>query len=93
MILNHERPDDFVVATGQTRSVRDLCELVFSMLGLNYLEFVKQDSKFLRPEELSYLKGDASKIKSLLGWYPEITFETMVAEMVEYWSKNLRIAN
>lgn len=93
MILNHERPDDFVVATGQTRSVRDLCELVFSMLGLNYLEFVKQDSKFLRPEELPYLKGDASKIKSLLGWYPEISFEKMVAEMVEYWSKNLRIAN
>lgn len=93
MILNHEQPDDFVVATGQTRSVRDLCELVFSQLGLNYLQFVKQDPKFLRPEELPYLRGDASKIKSLLGWSPETSFEEMVTEMVEFWSKKLRVAN
>lgn len=93
MILNHEHPDDFVVATGQTRSVRDFCKLVFSQLGLDYLEYVKQDPKFLRPEELPYLRGDASKIKSVLGWSPETSFEEMVTEMVEFWSKKLSVAN
>ena len=93
MIVNHEQPDDFVVATGQTRSVRDFCELVFSQLGLNYLQYVKQNPKFLRPEELPYLRGDASKIKSVLGWSPETSFEEMVMEMVEFWSKKLRVAN
>jgi GDPmannose 4,6-dehydratase len=90
MILSHNRPDDFVVSTGQTRSVRDFCDLVFRQLGLDYLKYVKQDSKFMRPEELPYLKGDSSKITSVLGWQPEITFEDMVAEMVEFWHKTLR---
>ena len=93
MIVNNDQPDDFVVATGHTRSVRDLCELVFSQLGLNYLKYVKQDPKFLRPEELPYLRGDASKIKSVLGWSPGTSFEEMVTEMVEFWSKKLRVAN
>lgn len=84
-ILQHDEPDDFVVATGETRSVRDLCKLTFGMLDLNYLDFVRQDPKFLRPEELPYLRGDATKIRSKLGWKPQVSFETMIAEMLDHW--------
>ena len=90
LILNHEIADDFVVATGQTRSVRELCDLVFQQLGLEYQQFVKQDPKFLRPEELPYLRGDSSKIRSTLGWRPETTFEDLISEMVEFWMNRLR---
>lgn len=62
MILNHETPDDFVVATGQTHTVRELVSGVFGRLDLNYLDFTVQNPKYLRPEELPYLKGDATKI-------------------------------
>jgi GDPmannose 4,6-dehydratase len=86
MILSHSSPDDFVVATGQTRSVRDLLENVFTNLNLNYLDFVKIDDRFLRPEELPYLRGDSTKIREVLGWKPEISFETMVDEMIRFWS-------
>jgi len=89
LILNHEIADDFVVATGETRSVRELCDLVFQQLGLDYLQFVKQDPKFLRPEELPYLRGDSSKIRSTLGWQPETTFENLISEMVEFWMNSL----
>lgn len=88
-IINHETPEDFVVATGQTRSVRDLLELTFSNLGMNYLEYVIQDKKYMRPEELPYLKGDATKIKSALGWEPHVTFDELVREMIEFWDKKI----
>ena len=88
-IINHETPEDFVVATGQTRSVRDLLELTFSNLGMNYLEYVTQDKKYMRPEELPYLKGDATKIKSTLGWEPHVTFDELVREMIEFWDKKI----
>jgi GDPmannose 4,6-dehydratase len=89
LMLQHKDPDDWVVATGQTRSVRELLELVFVNLDLNYEEYVRQDPKFFRPEELPYLKGDATKIKKILGWKPEIGFEDMISEMVEFWVKKL----
>ena len=63
MILNHTEPDDFVCATGVTNSVGDMCEYVFNKLGMNYKDYVKTDDKFLRAEELDYLKGDCSKLK------------------------------
>jgi len=85
LILNHNVSDDFVVATGESRSVRDMCEYVFSQLGLNYENHIIQNQKFLRPEELKYLKGDSNKIRTILGWKPEYTFETMMDEMIEYW--------
>jgi GDPmannose 4,6-dehydratase len=88
-ILNHDTAEDFVVATGETRSVRDLLEMVFSKLGMNYLEYVSQDARFMRPEELPYLKGDASKIKSQLGWKPEVTFDQLVSEMTDFWDKKI----
>jgi GDPmannose 4,6-dehydratase len=89
-ILEHDVADDWVVATGETRSIRQLVELVFSRLDLNYKDYVIQDTKFMRPEELQYLRGDASKIKNGLGWQPETSFEEMIDEMLEFWLSNLR---
>jgi GDPmannose 4,6-dehydratase len=91
LILQQPQAGDWVVATGETRSVRDMCEYVFNKLGMDYNAFVKQDNKFLRPEELPYLKGDPTKIKAL-GWAPEYTFETMMDEMIEHWMVQLRKA-
>ena len=84
-ILQLDNPDDFVCATGVSHSVRDLCEYVFGALDLNYLDYVKQDEKFYRPEELRDLKGDSTKLRKTINWKPEYTFETMLDEMIEYW--------
>lgn len=88
-IVSHDSADDFVVATGETRSVRDLLEITFSKLGMNYLDYVTQDARYMRPEELPYLKGDASKIKSTLGWKPEVTFDQLVSEMTDFWDQKI----
>ena len=88
LILQQPQAGDWVVATGETRSVRDMCEYVFSKLNMDYKDHVKQDNKFLRPEELPYLKGDPSRIKAL-GWTPEYTFESMMDEMIEYWTTQI----
>ena len=88
LILQQDEPGDWVVATGETRSVRDMCEYVFSKLGLDYTQYVVQNNKFLRPEELPYLKGDSTRVRAL-GWKPEYTFESMMDEMIEYWEKVL----
>jgi GDPmannose 4,6-dehydratase len=85
MILNHDTPEEFIVSTGQTHSVRDLCEIVFSKLGMDYRDYVVQNPKYMRPEELKYLKGDSSKAHEVLGWTPEYTFETMLEEMIQKW--------
>lgn len=91
LILNHSEPDDFVIATGQTHSVRELCEYTFEKLGMNYKDYIEQDPKLLRPEELKYLKGDASKAKRILGWEPQISFTQMLDEMIEFWMKKLSL--
>lgn len=88
LILQQDTPGDWVVATGETRSVRDMCKYVFESLGMDYREYVIQNETFLRPEELPYLKGDASKIKRELGWEAEYTFESMMDEMIDYWIKH-----
>lgn len=85
MILNHDTPEEFIVSTGQAHSVRDLCEIVFSKLGMDYRDYVVQNPKHMRPEELKYLKGDSSKAREILGWTPEYTFETMLEEMINKW--------
>jgi len=87
LMLQSETPDDYVCATGISHSVRELCEYVFSKLGLDYKEYVLQDSKHLRPEELNNLKGDPSKLVKKLGWTHEYTFESMLDEMIDYWIK------
>lgn len=84
-ILQLNKPDDFVCATGTSHSVRELCDYVFSSLNLDYREYVTQDEKFLRPEELNNLKGDCSKMKQATGWQPTYSFESMLDEMIEYW--------
>ena len=87
MIINHTEPDDFVCATGVTNSVGDMCEYVFSYLDLDYRDYVTQDERFMRPEDLKYLKGDSTKLRETLGWKPEYTFETLMDEMIGHWLK------
>ncbi len=85
MSMNHTEPDDFVVATGITHSVREMCDYVFSKLDIDYRDVVVQNPKFLRAEELKYLRGDSTKLRKTFGWEPEYTFETMMDEMVDSW--------
>lgn len=85
MIMNHNVPGDYVVSTMETHSVREMCEVVFSYLGLNYKDYVIQNPKYLRPEELPYLKGDSTKIRTELNWKPEYTFESLLHEMCDHW--------
>jgi GDPmannose 4,6-dehydratase len=92
-ILQLDNPDDFVCATGVSHSVRDLCEYVFGALDLNYLDYVKQDEKFYRPEELRDLKGDATKLRKTIKWKPKYTFETMLDEMIEFWLRKFNNEN
>jgi GDPmannose 4,6-dehydratase len=82
LMLQQPEPDDFVIATGETHSVREFCELAFAELGLDYQEYVQVDPKFYRPVEVELLLGDASKAKEKLGWTPRIRFRDLVAEMV-----------
>ena len=91
LILQLDQPDDFVCATGISHTVRELCEYAFAELDLDYTEYVSLHEKFLRPEELTFLKGDPSKLMKATGWKPEYTFESMITEMVEYWDKLYKI--
>lgn len=85
LMLQHDEPGDWVVSTMETHSVREMCELVFSYLELDYRDYVVQNPKFIRPEELPYLKGDSSKIRKELGWKPEYSFKELMEEMVDHW--------
>ena len=84
MILQHDTPDDFVCATGISHTVRDLCEYNFKALDLDYNDYIITDEKYLRPEELEHLKGDSSKLKEILGWQSDYTFEQMIDEMIDH---------
>lgn len=84
-ILNHSEPGDFVVSTGKTTSVREFLELTFSKLDLEWQKYVRQDEKYMRPQELPYLRGDSSKARRTLGWEPIETLDTLVEEMIESW--------
>ncbi len=82
MILNHDRPDDFVVATGVTHTVRELCEEAFSQLDLNWRDYVVVNPEWVRPTETGPLVGDYSKIKKTLGWKPKTDFKQLIKMMV-----------
>ncbi len=82
LILQQDEPQDFVVATGITHSVRDFCEIVFSEIGLDYRDYVRCDQQFYRPAEVDLLVGDASKARRVLGWAPTYTFPGLAREMV-----------
>ena len=84
-VINHDVADDFVISTMETHSVREMCDVVFSYLDLDYKDYVTQNPKYIRPEELPYLKGDSTKSREVLGWKPEYTFEGMMHEMVDHW--------
>ena len=85
LIINHDKPDDFVVSMQETHSVREMVECVFKYLELNYQDYVIQNPIFMRPEELKFLRGDSTKTRTVLGWKPEYTFESMMHEMVDHW--------
>lgn len=84
-IVNNESPKDYVVSTMETHSVREMCEVVFSYLGMDYKDYVVQNPKYVRPEELPYLKGDSTKIREELKWKPEYTFTELMYEMCDHW--------
>ena len=84
LMLQQPAPDDFVVATGETHSVREFCEAAFSVVDLDYIEYVKVDELYYRPAEVDSLVGDASKARTVLGWKPQHTFDALVREMVEF---------
>ena len=83
LMLQQDDPDDYVVATGETHSVRDLVEAAFSHLGLDWEKYVKVDQQFVRPAEVDLLVGDSSKARKKLGWQPKVTFRELVKIMVE----------
>ncbi len=82
LMLQQPEPDDYVIATGETHSVREFCERAFALLDLDYRDFVKVDERFYRPAEVDVLVGDASKARAALGWKPTYTFQLLVEEMV-----------
>jgi GDPmannose 4,6-dehydratase len=81
-MIQQPEADDFVIATGQSHSVRELCEIAFGEVDLDYREFVKVDERYYRPAEVDLLIGDASKARKMLGWEPTYTFEELIKEMV-----------
>jgi GDPmannose 4,6-dehydratase len=83
LMLQQENPEDFVIATGETHSVKTLVETAFSYLDLDYKDFVVTDPRFIRPAEVDLLIGDGSKAKNILGWQPDVTFEGLVKMMVD----------
>lgn len=93
MMLQHNKPDDYVISTGQTHSVREFCDIAFSKVGLDYQKYVEVDPKFFRPTEVDLLIGDSSKARETLGWHPTISFAQLVEMMViadvdDYEEKN-----
>jgi GDPmannose 4,6-dehydratase len=83
-MLQQPLPDDYVVATGVSHSVRDFVELAFSLAGLNWEDHVRTDPKFYRPVEINELRGDSSKAQTVLDWHPTVTFEQLVERMVKH---------
>ncbi len=83
LMLQQNEPDDYVVATGETHSVREFVEAAFNHVGLNYRDYVVQDERYMRPAEVDLLVGDPTKARTELGWKPEVTFEGLVKIMVD----------
>ncbi len=83
LMLQQDKPDDYVVATGRTTSVRDMCRIAFAHVGLDWQDHVRTNAAFLRPAEVDLLHGDASKAQAVLGWSAEISLEDMMCEMVD----------
>lgn len=82
LMLQQDKPDDYVIATGETHSVREFAEKVFSKLGLDYAKYVAVDARYFRPTEVDVLLGDASKARKALGWQPRVSFDELVDMMI-----------
>ena len=89
MMLQHENPEDYVIGTGETHSVREFCEIAFGCLHMDYQEHVVQDPQFYRPAEVDLLISDPSKANNVLGWKPSVTFGELVEMMVKEDLKQL----
>jgi len=89
LMVQRDEPEDLVVASGESHSVREFCELAFAEVGLDYRDYVIQDEKFYRPAEVEHLIGDSSKAREALGWEPQYTFQELVREMI---SRDLELA-
>lgn len=83
LMLQQDKPNDYVIGTGETHSVKEFLEGVFSYLNLNWKEYVEIDTKYFRPTEVEVLKADSSKAKKILSWTPRITFEDLIKIMVD----------
>ena len=90
LMLQQEAPGDYVIASGETHSVRDFCERAFAEAGLDYREYVKVDERFQRPAEIDLLVGDSSRARKLLDWAPEYTFSELISEMLASDLKSFR---
>jgi len=94
LVMQHEKPDDYVIATGETHSVREFVEEAFKVVGLDWRRYVKADQRLLRPLDVSHLCGDAKKAEQALGWKPKVSFQKLVEIMVkadmERWQKYLK---
>jgi GDPmannose 4,6-dehydratase len=91
MMLQHDKPDTFVIGTHETHSVREFCEIAFSHVDLDYNEYVVQDQRFYRPAEVDLLISDPSKARSILGWEPSVSFKDLVTMMVDMDLKRLSL--
>jgi GDPmannose 4,6-dehydratase len=90
MILQHDKPDNFVVSTGDTHTIEEFCKVVFEKLGMNYKDHIAYNSIHERAQELPYLKGDSSKIQKILGWKPIYTFDSLIDEMILHWQEKIK---
>jgi GDPmannose 4,6-dehydratase len=93
MMLQEPEPDDYIVATEETHSIREMCEAAFGYLDLDWKEYVVQDPRFMRPAEVDILIGDAGKAHRVLGWEPSVSFEELVQMMVDSDIKLLKREN
>jgi GDPmannose 4,6-dehydratase len=84
MMMQHDQPDDFVLASGISHSIRDMLELAFTHVGVDWREHVEFDSRYVRPSEVSRLLGDSSKARKILGWEPKVSFASLVQMMVDH---------
>ena len=89
LMLQQDKPDDFVICSGETHSVREFCERAFGTVGLDYRDYVRTNPKFFRPAEVDLLLGDATKAREKLGWESQSSFDALIAEMVENDLRNL----
>lgn len=90
LILQQDKPDDYVIATGDTHTIEEFCERVFSKLGMNYKDYITYNPIHERAKELPYLKGDSTKARTVLGWTPEYTFDQLIDEMIEHWTERVK---